>query len=294
MPKMERLRPGIDPADDARAHADRELKRLLEQVISAPHVQGYPLGWLTGHWEFDKVLIRAYRMIPEKDMRALRGQLRQVRLTPYTSKLSDGRWSSGVSLGNTGTVLVRPDVLKWGPFTTLLVILHELAHQVDDVRLSPIMAELSYEGGVYHLVSEWAAVLRVADWGYGFQLGQALRGERPPHVPSEKEARRIAHRIRSICGSLHGLVRDWEEWREICTKHPEWGITVEDIEAKYATDDEKAALDEWRWPKTLLAMIDTVILVDRLFDLWGYERMNPKFVPKMMRVYHAYMDRLEL
>jgi len=239
-----------------------------KQEILAPHVQGYLLGWLTGHWEFDRVLLRAYKIIPEKHMKALRRQLRQVRLTPYTVKLSDGSWADAGSARNTGTVIIRPDVVKRGYWETLIVILHELAHQVDYVLLSPIMAKPRHEGEDYDLISEWAAILRVTDWGYDFELRQALGGDGWPHVPSEEEARRIAHRIRSECGSWYGLVR---------------GMGAED-----------AALDEWWSPKTLLPMIDTVILVDRLFDLWGYRRMNPKFVPKMMKAYEDFVDGQEL
>jgi len=41
-------------------------------------------------------------------------------------------------------------------------------------------------------------------------------------------------------------------------------------------------------------MINTVILLDRLFDLWGYRRMNPKFVPKMWEAYEDLVDGQEL
>lgn len=261
----------------------KTLTETPKQEILAPHVQGYPLGWLTGHWELDKVLLTAYKTIPDKDMKALRCQLRQVRLTPYTHKCSDGGWAHGASVRKTGTVLIRPDVIKPGYWAMLILILHELAHQVDCVRLSQIIAYPTQEGEDRNLVSEWAALLRVADWGFGFQLGQALRDDRGPRVPSEKEARRIAHCIRSMCGSWFGQVRSWEWWREMYASHPEWGITLEDIEDK-----------EWRSPKTLLAMINTVILVDRLFDLWGYKRINPKFVPKMWEAYEDLVDGQEL
>lgn len=253
-----------------------------KQEILSPHVEGYPLGWLTGHWEFDKVLLRAYKFIPEKDMKALRCQLRQVRLTPYTHKRTDGGWAHGAAVRKTGTVLIRPDVVKRRPREMLVVILHELAHQVDFVQLSPIIACPTQEGDDRNLIGEWAADLRVAHWGYGYRLGQALRGDGGPRVPSEEEARRIAHRIRSHSGSWYGLVRSWEQQREIYASHPEWGVTLEDGENK-----------EWRSPKILLKMINTVILVDRLFDLWGYRRMNPKFVPKMWEAYEDFVDGVE-
>jgi len=272
--------------DKALASTMTGSKTLTEnpkQEILVPHVQGYPLGWLTGHWEFDKVLLRAYRMIPDADMKVLRSQLRYVQLAPYTTKLSNGRWAIGTSLGETGTVLIRPDIIKRGARAMLIVILHELAHQVDQVVLSPIMAERRHDGKDYDLISEWVAVLRVSDWGYGFELGQALRGDGWLYVPSEEEARRIAHRIRSHCGSCYGLVRSLQQTREILASHPEWGVTLEGIE------DE-----EWRSPKKLLAMISTVTVVDRLFDLWGYRRMNPKFVPRMWEAYEDLVDGQEL
>jgi len=261
----------------------KALTQTPKQEILSPHVEGYPLGWLTGHWEFDKVLLRAYKTIPDKDIKALRCQLRQVRLTRYTHKRRDGGWAPGVSIGETGTVLISPDVIKCGPRTKLGLILHELAHQVNLVLLSPIMLGPRREPKDSNLISEWAAVVREAGWGYSSHLSRALRGDGWPRVPNEEEARRIAHCIRSVCGSWYGLVRSWEQQREIYASHPEWGVTLEDGENK-----------EWRSPKILLKMINTVIVVDRLFGLWGYRPMNPKFLPKMMKAYEDWEDGQEL